>query len=43
MMIKPGEEIHLGRRPAVPRHRRRGVRGGGRVAVRRAAAGGGCV
>ena len=43
MMIKPGEEILLGGGRAVPRPRRRPVRGGGRVAVRRAATGRGCL
>ena len=39
MMIKPGEEIHRSAPAAVPRPRGRPVRGGGRVAVRRAAPG----
>ena len=43
MMIKPGEEIHLGCGPAVPRSRCRPVRGGGRVAVRRTATSRGCL
>src|SRR6476660_6407755 len=38
MMIKPGEEI-IADQSAVPRRRRRPVRRGGRVALRRAATG----